>query len=184
VYTLGGWFQYGVIEGESRYGLDFTNGPGYSLHFRYNVSRKAAIVFYFDNQRYEATGDSIPGGGTPPDKLTLTNAHAGVRFFSIPQGDVIRYLEVTGGFYRPEIEFLRTQQSSIGTEICFPGEGFLMHAGAGVEIFFTSAWALELGLHGYGLFGKGLCRTDVERGEKEFSGSGQVVVGVDYFLFR
>lgn len=178
VYSLGGWFQYGLIEGESRYGLDFTKGPGYSIHFRYNVSRKTAVVFYFDNQRYDAEPDSLL------DELKITNAHAGLRFFSIPQGDVLRYLELTAGFYRPEIRFFKTQTNSIGDEFAFPGEGFLMHAGAGAEIFFTGSWALELGAHGYGLVGKGLFRGETPMGEKDFSVAGHIAIGIDYYLLR
>jgi len=180
VYSLGGWFQYGLVEGDSRYGLDFTNGPGYSLHFRYNIARHSALVFYFDNQRYNPVveADSLA------DQLKLTNVHVGLRFFSIPSGDVMRYAEVTAGFYRPEIRFPRTQQSSIGEDFCFPGEGFLMHAGVGAEIFFTSSWAVEFGAHGYGFMGKGLCRGELPQGEKDLSLSGQVAIGIDYFLLR
>jgi hypothetical protein len=178
VYSLGGWFQYGIIEGESRYGLDFTRGPGYSLHFRYNMSRKTAVVFYFDSQQYAAEEDSLL------DQLTFTNAHAGLRFFSIPQGDVLRYLELTAGFYRPQIRLDKTQQSSIGDEFAFPNEGFLLHAGAGVEIFFTGSWAVELGAHGYGLMGKGLFRGEVPMDEKDFSIGGQIAIGIDYYLLR
>jgi hypothetical protein len=178
VYSLGGWFQYGLIEGESRYGLDFNRGPGYGLHFRYNMSRKTALVFHFDSQSYDAEPDSLL------DQLKLTNAHAGLRFFSIPQGDVLRYVELTAGFYRPEIRFHKTQQSSIGEEFAFPGEGFLVHAGAGIEIFFTGSWAVELGAHGYGLMGKGLFRGEEPMGEKNFSVAGQLAIGIDYYLLR
>jgi hypothetical protein len=183
VYALGGWFQYGLIEGESRYGLDFTRGSGYSLHFRYNVSRKAALAFYFDNQTYDADEFSVAGRDTL-DSLKLTTAHAGLRFFSAGQGDVLRYVELTAGFYRPEIRRPNTIENSVGEDICFPGEGFLVHAGVGAEIFFTSSWAIELGAHGYGMTGKGLCRGETAAGEKDLTVTGQVVVGIDYYLLR
>ncbi len=177
VYNLGAWFQYGLVEGQSRYGLDFSSGPGYSLHFRYNVSRKAALAVYFDNQSFDARADSLV-------QFKMTAVHGGVRFFSIPNGDVLRYVELTAGFYRPEIEFPKTQQQSIGSEFCFPGEGFLLHAGAGFEIFFTQAWAVEIGAHGYGLTGKGLCIGENLQGEKDFSFTGQIAIGLDYYLLR
>jgi hypothetical protein len=177
VYALGGWFQYGLIEGDSRYGLDFTDGPGYSLHFRYNMSRNIALAFYFDNQRYAAIPDTL-------EQLTITSAHAGLRYFSAPGGDVLRYFELTAGFHRPEIQFVNTIEQSIGEDICFPGEGFVIHGGIGAEIFFTSSWAVEIGAHGYGLTGKGLCRNEPSEGEKDFSVTGQVVLGLDYYLLR
>jgi hypothetical protein len=180
VYSLGGWFQYGIIEGDSRYGLDFTRGPGYSLHFRYNVSRKTALAIYFDNNTYDAEA----GSDSTLDQLKLTSAHAGIRFFSAPAGDVLKYAEITAGFYRPEIRLQKTQAQSSGEDICFPGEGLLVHAGVGAEIFFTSKWALELGAHGYGMTGKGLCRGDLDQGEKSLSVAGQVAIGIDYFLLR
>jgi hypothetical protein len=184
VYALGGWFQYGLIEGESRYGLDFSDGPGYSLHFRYNVSRKWALAFYFDNQRYGAV-DTLPDSLDLPEELTITNVHAGFRLFSAPTGDVLRYIELTAGFFRPELQFPENEDvGSIGEDICFPGEGFMLHAGVGAEIFFTSSWAFEIGAHGYGLNGKGLCRGETSQGEGEFSFTGQIVAGIDYYLLR
>src|SRR5512140_367680 len=122
VYVLGGWFQYGVIQGESRYGLDFSNGPGYSVHFRYNMSRRTALAIYFDNQSFSAqTGATAlyaDSSRAALDQLKLTTAHAGIRFFSVPPGgDVLRYAEITAGFYRPEIQFPKTQQTSIGQDV-------------------------------------------------------------------
>jgi hypothetical protein len=178
VYNLGGWFQYGLVEGDSRYGLDFSDGPGYSLHFRYHMSRKAAFVLYFDNQTFDATADSVVD-------FTMTSAHVGFRLFSVPPGgDVLRYVELSAGFYRPEIRFPETFDTISGGDYCFPAENFLVHAGAGAEIFFSPSWAVEFGLHGYGFVGRGLCRTEVDRGEGNFSVSGQLVIGIDYFLLR
>jgi len=178
VYNLGAWYQYGLVEGNSRYGLDFSSGPGYSLHFRYHTSRSAAFVAYFDNQSFDAKGDTLVD-------MTITAAHIGARFFSVPPGgDVLRYLEVTAGFYRPEIKLPNTIEGSSGEDVCFPAENFMMHAGAGAEIFLASSWAIEFGLHGYGLYGKGLCRGEVENGEGNWSVTGQVVIGLDYFLLR
>jgi hypothetical protein len=177
VCNLGGGFQYGLIEGESRYGLDFQEGPGYSLHVRYNLTRHTALVVYFDSQRYDAVVDSL-------DEAKIVTAHVGFRFFRIPAGDVLRFVEFSAGFYRPEIVRPRTQEQSIGEDICFPGEGFLAHAGAGIEVFFTQAWTVELGLHGYGLTGKGLCRGEQLQGEKNFSFSGQIGLGINYYLLR
>lgn len=178
VYNLGGWFQYGLIEGNSRYGLDFDKGAGYSLHFRYHTSQSAAFVAYFDNQTFDATGDTLVD-------MTMTAAHIGVRFFGVPPGgDVLRYFELTAGFYRPEIRRPNTFDTSIGEDVCFPAENFMLHAGAGAEIFLAQAWAIEFGLHGYGMKGKGLCPYESENGEGDFSITGQVVIGLDYFLLR
>jgi hypothetical protein len=178
VYNLGAWFQYGLIEGENRYGLDFSDGAGYSIHFRYHMSRKTAFVAYFDNQSYDARGDSLVD-------MTMTAAHIGVRFFGVPPGgDVLRYFEVTAGFYRPEIKLPNTLANTTGEDICFPGENFMIHAGAGAEIFLAQQWAIEFGLHGYGMNGQGLCPREVENGEGNFSVSGQIVLGLDYFLLR
>lgn len=178
VYNLGGWFQYSLVEGESRYGLDFSNGPGYSLHFRYHMSRSSAFVLYFDNQTYDAVADSLVD-------FTMTTAHAGIRLFSVPPGgDVLRYVELSAGFYRPEIRFPETFDTLSDGDYCFPGENFLIHAGAGAEIFFTPSWALEFGLHGYGFVGRGLCRGDFDQGEGNFTVAGQLVIGIDYFLLR
>ena len=178
VYNLGAWFQYGIVEGQSRYGLDFTDGPGYSLHFRYHLSRSTAFIAYFDNQRYDAKTDTLVD-------MTMTAAHLGVRFFSVPPGgDVLRYFELSAGFYRPEIKLPNTIEGSSGEDICFPGENFMLHAGAGAEIFLAPAWAIEFGLHGYGLVGKGLCPREIESGEGDFSFSGQIALGLDYFLLR
>jgi len=178
VYNLGGWFQYGLIEGNNAFGLDFSDGPGYSLHFRYHMSRKTAFVAYFDNQTFDATGDTLVD-------MRMTAVHAGVRFFSVPPGgDVLRYFELSAGFYRPEIKRPNTIEGSSGEDICFPGEAFMMHAGAGAEIFLAQAWAIEFGLHGYGMTGQGLCPHEIEEGEGNFSVTGQVVIGLDYFLLR
>lgn len=177
VYALGAAGQYGLIEGNSRYGLDFNRGGGYNIHFRYNTSRKAALTIYFDSQTFDARADSLVN-------VRITSVHGGLRLFSIPTGDVLRYLELTAGFYRPEIRFPNNIQSSIGEELCFPGEGFLAHAGGGIEIFFTSVWALELGAHGYLLTGKGLCPTEELNGEKDLSVIGQASLGLSYYLLR
>lgn len=177
VYNMGGWFQYGLVEGESRYGLDFTNGPGYSVHLRYNMSRHTALALYFDNQTWDAVSDSLA-------HLKATTIHAGIRYFSLPAGDVMRYAELTVGFFRPEVEFPKAEADASEGSICFPGEGLLLHAGVGAEIFFTQAWALEFGLHGYGLSGRGLCRGELPQGEKNWAVSGQAVIGIDYFLLR
>lgn len=177
VYNMGGWFQYGLVEGESRYGLDFTNGPGYSFHLRYTMSRHTALALYFDNQTWNAVSDSLA-------HLKATTVHAGLRYFSLPSGDVMRYAELTVGFFRPEVEFPKAESDASEGSICFPGEGLLVHAGVGAEIFFTQAWALEFGLHGYGLSGRGLCRGERPQGEKNWAVSGQAVVGIDYFLLR
>lgn len=178
VYNLGGWFQYGLIDGNSRYGLDFSSGAGYSLHFRYHMSRSTAFVAYFDNQTFDARGDTLLD-------MTMTSVHAGARFFSVPPGgDVLRYFEITAGFYRPEIRRPNTIEGSTGEDVCFPAENFMMHAGAGAEIFLAPSWAIEFGLHGYGLYGKGLCPRELENGEGDFSVSGQIVIGLDYFLLR
>lgn len=188
VYTLGGWFQYGIIEGESRYGLDFSHGPGYSIHFRYNTTRRTALAVYFENQTYSAKDGAflrVPGAvDTLLDDLKLTNVHAGIRFFNSPQGDVLRYAEITAGFYRPELRLMKTQQQSSGEDIVFPGEGFLLHAGLGAEIFITPSWAVEFGAHGYALTGRGLGPQEPSNGEKNLSVCGQVAVGFDYFLLR
>jgi len=178
VYNLGGWFQYGLIEGNSRYGLDFSKGAGYSLHFRYHMSRSTAFVAYFDNQTFEARGDTLID-------MTMTAAHVGARFFSVPPGgDVLRYFELTAGFYRPEVRRPNTFGTSIGEDVCFPAEALMIHAGVGAEIFLAQAWAIEFGLHGYGMSGKGLCPRETENGEGDFSVTGQIVIGLDYFLLR
>lgn len=177
VYALGLAGSYGLIEGNSRYGLDFNRGGGYNLHFRYNTSRKVAFTLYFDNQTFDARADSLVN-------VRFTAVHGGIRLFSIPSGDVLRYFEITAGFYRPEIRFPKTIQSSIGEEVCFPAEGFLAHAGTGIELFFTSSWAVEFGAHGYLLMGKGLCPTEDPAGEKDLSVTGQAAIGLSYYLLR
>lgn len=177
VYALGVWGQYGFVEGKSRYGLDFDKGAGYSLHFRYNTGRHTALTVYFDNHTYDAKTDSLLD-------FRMTAVHAGLRFFSIPNGDVLRYAEVTVGFYRPEIRRPKTISQSIGEDVSFPGEGFMAHAGAGLEIFFTPTWAVELGAHGYVLKGRGLTKADVYNGEEDLTVTGQVVGGITYYLLR
>lgn len=177
VYALGVWGQYGFVEGKSRYGLDFDKGGGYSLHFRYNTGRHTALTVYFDSQTYGAKSDSLLN-------FRMTGVHAGLRFFSIPTGDVLRYAEVTVGFYRPEIRRPKTITSSIGEDVSFPGEGFMAHAGAGLEIFFTPTWAVELGAHGYLLKGRGLTQADVYQGEEDLTVTGQVAGGITYYLLR
>lgn len=180
VYALGVWGQYGFVEGKSRYGLDFDKGAGYSLHFRYNTGRHTALTVYFDNQTFDAISDS----SAVLQDVRMTAVHAGLRFFSIPTGDVLRYAEVTVGFYRPEIRRPRTIAQSIGEDVSFPGEGFMAHAGAGLEIFFTPTWAVELGAHGYLLKGRGLTKADVYNGEEDLTVTGQVVGGITYYLLR
>lgn len=183
VYVLGGWLQYGLVEGKSRYGYDFDNGMGYNLHFRYNASPKVALVLNFDNQGY---GTRAEPDSTQPDKFTFTAVHGGVRWFNIPAGDVLRYAEVTVGFYRPELRYKNTQASSISEgDVAYPPENVLVHVGVGAEIFFTQVLAVEMGLHGYGLAGKGLLRTETPAGdERAFTFGGQVTLGIDYFVTR
>lgn len=177
VYSIGAWYQYGMVEGKSRYGLDFNRGSGYSVQFRYITGRKTALSVYFDNQTFGAKSDSLVN-------VRFTAVHGGVRLFSIPNGDVLRYLELTVGFYRPEIRRPKTFQSSIGDDVSFPSNGVMLHAGAGIEIFFTPAWAMQLGGHGYLLKGRGLASTEVYNGEEDYSVTGQVALGLTYYLLR
>jgi hypothetical protein len=178
VYNLGGWFQYGLIEGNNAFGLDFSDGPGYSLHFRYHMSRKTAFVAYFDNQTFDATGDTLVD-------MRMTAVHAGVRFFSrATRRRRPPLLRAERRFLPAGDQATQHDRGSSGEDICFPGEAFMMHAGAGAEIFLAQAWAIEFGLHGYGMTGQGLCPHEIEEGEGNFSVTGQVVIGLDYFLLR
>lgn len=116
VYALGVWGQYGFVEGKEPVRALFRQGRRLQPSFSLQHGRHTALTVYFDNHTYDAKTDSLLD-------FRMTAVHAGLRFFSIPTGDVLRYAEVTVGFYRPEIRRPKTISQSIGEDVSFPGEG-------------------------------------------------------------
>jgi len=178
---------YGTVTGESRYGFDFSEGPGYGITLRYTVHPHVSLGLSFQNQSY----DAIPGLTTLDadsigiDELVATQVMADVYFYRDRNMDASQYAMVGIGFYRPEIHLVETDDFG-GDQIIFPSENLVLSAGVGAEVFIRENWGLDLSGKVFGYFGSGRADQEGEpptdEGSISFGFQGQV--GFIYYLLR
>jgi len=181
---LSAFGDYGLMTGNSRYGLDFKGGGGYGVTIRYVVGPHWSLGLYFQNQSYDAREGAVsgpPDEEAPVDKLVVTDVMGDVYFYRQRGIDASQYLVAGLGFYRPEV------RAGDGT-IVFPGENLVLSAGAGAEVFIREDWGLDLNGRAFGYFGNGLSDVEVDnpdvKGTGSFAAGFHFQVGIFYYLLR
>lgn len=175
--SIGG--GYGVVTGNSRYGLDYEGGLALNLALRYVLGPHWSLGLSFQSQSY----DSVPEAYAQDfDKVVMTDICGEVYFYRDRNQDASQYMMAGLGLYRPEIH-LR------GDNIAFPGENLRATVGVGAEVFIRENWGLELGARAVGYFGDGYTaqeRVDdtVIKESSSFTVGFQGQVGILYYLLR
>lgn len=172
--AMGGGGGYGLITGEARYGLDFDSGPGYNVMLKYSVSRHVALGFNFQNQSYQWVD-----GEPQYDDLVLTTFEGHVYFYRSRDADANQYAVLGLGIFRPEL------RRNVG-ETVFPGEGLILTAGLGTELFLRENWAIDLSGRALGYFSEGIADPELDiiesSGSVSFGLTGQI--GILYYLIK
>jgi opacity protein-like surface antigen len=169
---LGG--SFGLVTGNSRFGLDFDSGGGYLFALNYAVTPNISLGLNFQNQTYNWVD-----GEPRYDNLVVTTFEGHARLYRKRGTDASQYVMAGIGVYRPEFR--------IGdTETVFPGDGFLFTGGAGVELFLRENWALDLSARGIGYVGNGISDQEFETvedtGNLSFGLHGQLAIV--YFMLK
>jgi len=148
LFLFGG---YGTITGDSRYGLDFSDGTVFGLSARYTVAPHWALGLYFQSQRYGSKGPTPVECELPPtDRLSMTHVMGEVYYFRNRDTDASQYVVLGLGFYRPEVHF---QEEEL---VSFPGENLSLMGGLGAEFFIRETWGIDLSGRAIAYYGDGV----------------------------
>jgi len=146
--SLGIQGQYGGIAGSSELERHFDVGPGYGVRFRYQLSRRSALGFSFEHQRYEPVNIVAPAPVLPLPDSTLvitTVAAEGMAYFH-RERDTVPYLLGGFGFASPDVRY-----HDAGTRRV--NEGPFLVLGAGFEHFLRERFSIDATLRGFGQIG-------------------------------
>src|SRR5205814_9029406 len=103
--SLGGQVGYGFVRGSSELNDHFDSGLGYGFRFRYMMSRRAALAFSFENQKY-GTRAGLPVNTqsfATDSQLVVTTVATEVHVFFHRERDVTPYLLGGLGFASPNV---------------------------------------------------------------------------------
>lgn len=163
--SLGAQISYGVVRGSSELNDHFDNGLGYAFRFRYMLSRRAALGFSFENQRYNGRA-GLPVSPAPfatDSQLVVTTvASEGIVWFH-REREWTPYLLGGLGFASPNVTYGRKESRRVN-------EGPFLVVGAGVEKFVRPRFSLDFSLRGY-----------AEVGNSELSMFSQISAGIHLY---
>ena len=163
--SLGAQISYGVVRGSSELNDHFDNGLGYAFRFRYMLSRRAALGFSFENQRYNGRA-GLPVSPTPfatDSQLVVTTvASEGIVWFH-REREWTPYLLGGLGFASPNVTYDRKESRRVN-------EGPFLVVGTGVEKFVRPRFSLDFSLRGY-----------AEVGNSELSMFSQISAGIHLY---
>ena len=164
--SLGGQIGYGFVRGSSELNDHFDSGVGYGFRFRYMISRKAALAFSFEHQRYG------PRSGLPVDtgpfaakdsELVITTVATEMHVFFHREREFTPYLIGGFGFASPNVIYETKESRRID-------EGPFGVVGAGFEDFIRPRVSLDVALRGF-----------AEVGNSELSLLSQLTVGIHVY---
>jgi hypothetical protein len=138
----GGW---GSLLKSGDLGNDFGSGPTLAIRLRYRMRYERALGLSFENQRFEIR---IPEAHDPIDTLLAGRARvnavlSGIEFYQMfgTRTRTTKMLMVGAGLLQT------SGRSNDGDTFYGTGDGTFISAGAGVERFVYSSWALDLNAH-------------------------------------
>ncbi|HEY7728843.1 MAG TPA: hypothetical protein VID50_10365, partial [Candidatus Eisenbacteria bacterium] len=146
--SLGVQGQFGGLAGASELERHFDLGPGYGIRFRYQLSRRSALGFSFEHQRYEPV-DGLPvtptPGATDSTLIITTVAAEGIAFFH-RERETMPYLLGGFGYASPDVVY-----HDAGTRRV--NEGPFLVLGAGIEHFLRERFSVDTSVRGFGQIG-------------------------------
>ena len=164
--SLGAQVGYGVIRGSSELNDHFDRGVGYGFRFRYMLSRRAALGFSFESQRY-GTRAGLPVSTTPfaakDSELVVTTVASEMVLFFNRKRNTTPYLVGGLGFASPNVTYGSKESRRLD-------EGPFLVVGAGVERFVRPRVSLDFSLRGY-----------AEVGNSELSVFSQIGAGIHLY---
>ncbi|MBI5709356.1 MAG: outer membrane beta-barrel protein [Candidatus Eisenbacteria bacterium] len=157
---------YGTLLQTGDFGDNFGSGPGVAVRLRYRMRFERGFGLTFESHGYDPRSDAKfkdsftdsllpPGGPFTPKSLTLQLF--GVDFYQMSgtRTRTTRMLSVGAGL-------ARASRALNDGETDYPGDGFYVSAGAGVERFFWQSWAYDLGARYHAIFQGGRANHDLQ----------------------
>jgi hypothetical protein len=170
---------YGAVTGNSRYGQEFSSGPGMAIGLRYVTSRHISLGLSFHSQRYDA---NETGQALDDLDLRMTDIRFDTYYYRDRGANAPQYFLVGIGLFRPEVRHS-------ANEISFPTENLVLCAGMGAEVFIRETWGLDFSARATGYFGNGFSPEEIAAGDQtvsegNFSAGFQGQIGLFYYLAR
>lgn len=144
---IGGQGQYGTLFKSGDFGDLFDLGPGGGVRVRYRMRYERALGLSFESQTFDARDDS-PDSLAAPRRLTALMS--GVEIYQMfgTRTRSVRYLNAGLGLAQYTIKNHQDE-----TE--FPGDGFYLSLGGGIEQFVWRSAAIDFEMKYVTLFHEG-----------------------------
>jgi len=192
--AIGGGGGYGVMTGNSRYGLDFDNGGMYYITLKYMIGRRTALSAVFQNQSYGWKGpglldeEGVPIPTAVWESLVMNTFEGHFIYYLKRDTDTSTYMDIGAAVYRPELR-------GAGLDTGFPSLGGALIGALGTELFLRENWAIDLQARGVAFLGDGYTSTEKLLGDDEHvagqiddtgnvSVAGQISVGLLYYILK
>jgi hypothetical protein len=134
----GGW---GSLLKSGDLGNTFGNGPTLGIRLRYRMRYERALGLSFENERFEirAFEPTFPTDSLLPGRVRINAVLSGLEFYQMfgTRTRTTKMLMVGAGL-------VQTSGRTLDADTFYPGDGSYVSAGAGVERFIYSSWALDL----------------------------------------
>ncbi len=178
--SVGGKVQYGALGTEDDWGEIFRWGGGVCINIRQYIGRSRAIGLTLELQTFNRRG-TVPKSADGTETLDADELETQilmVDYYIYMQRKRRRtpYVVISGGFYRPQLMYKFIDASGNPSEhVEYPGEGFILRTGLGLEYFLTRNFSIDGLVSGYYLSTPGVSGITL---------SGQASIGVQVYFGR
>lgn len=138
--SVGGAAQYGTLFAQTGFGRDYDGGGGMNIQLRYRTSRETALGLSFEAQRFDATEDPVEFDDAKSLRCIVTTLDY-YQYFKV-KSRTPRYLVAGGGL-------VQTRREDLDGDYRFPGDGGVVTAGAGTEIWWKRWFTFDLSARYY-----------------------------------
>lgn len=157
---------YGALLQSGDFGDNFGTGAGVAVRLRYRMRFERGFGLTFESHGYDPRSgakfkdpetDSLLAPNDPFAPKSLTLQLYGVDFYQMfgTRTRATRMLSAGAGL-------VRASRLLNDGETDYPGDGFYVSAGAGVERFFWQSWAYDLGARYQAIFQGGRANHDLQ----------------------
>ncbi len=178
--SVGGKVQYGALGTEGDWGEIFRWGGGVCINVRQYIARSRAIGLSFELQTFNRLG-TVPKsaeGTEPLDADELETQILMVDYYIYMQRKRRRtpYVVISGGFYRPQLMYRFIDAAgNVSEQVSYPGEGFVLRTGLGLEYFLKRNFSIDSTVSGYYFSTPGVSGITL---------SGQASIGILFYFGR
>jgi opacity protein-like surface antigen len=142
----GGW---GTLLQSGELGGAFGNGPNLAVRLRYRMRYERAFGLSFEGQRLDIRQPEaeFPPGSGLAGRTSLKITLSGLDFYQMfsTRTRTTKMLSIGAGL-------AQTSAKTANDETVYPGDGFYLSVGAGLERFLFKSWALDLSTRYEALF--------------------------------